>query len=222
MLSHLEMAKAWQRAMRRARFPLAYTEGFHPLPKVNFSTALPVGEESTGEYMDVWLTSRRDPGELNQRLATAVPEGFLVMEVPLHAPGMMGLVEAVDFLLRPGVLAPEEDARLDAAIDRLLSATTLPMEREGKSGRLTLDIRPMIRFIRRVADGTIEVGLQHQDGRPGKIREIVPLLGLDPVTTRVLRQDVYVRETSGETTGDSRSGLRSPASGMCDAPASPA
>lgn len=227
MLSHLEMARAWQRAMRRAGFPLAYSEGFHPLPKVNFSTALPVGEESTAEYMDVWLMRRGDPGELNQRLKIAAPDGFLVMgavEVPLNAAGLMGLVDAADYVLTP-VVAPETvgalagdtaaaDRLVDQTMEGVLAASSLPTAREGKAGPLTVDIRPMIRFIRREDGGAIVVGLQHQGGRPGKIREILALLGLDPVATRVVRRDVYVRAVQG----DPGSALRSPAEGMVEVP----
>src|SRR5690606_2441683 len=49
-LSHLEAMNAWMRALRRAKAPLSYSQGFHPHPRIAFSTALPQGEASYGDY----------------------------------------------------------------------------------------------------------------------------------------------------------------------------
>ncbi|MBP8130978.1 MAG: TIGR03960 family B12-binding radical SAM protein, partial [Candidatus Hydrogenedentes bacterium] len=95
LLSHLEVKDAWVRALRRAKAPVAYSQGFHQQPRVTFSTACPVGEESEGDYMDVVLRERVAPDFLLARLIASVPPGldvFEAEEVPVHGPSLMSLV----------------------------------------------------------------------------------------------------------------------------------
>jgi radical SAM-linked protein len=51
--SHRDVARMWERALRRIRLPLAYTQGFSPRPKVSFGLALSTGHESVAEYLDI-------------------------------------------------------------------------------------------------------------------------------------------------------------------------
>jgi radical SAM-linked protein len=201
-LSHLEVAKVWQRALRRAHAPMLYAHDFHPLPRVNFSSALPVGEDSLGEYMDVVLLERREPLPLLAALSATLPEGFAavgVVEVPIHAPGLMGEVGAWDYR----VVAPGDDrtqAQWAGAVESLREKAVVLVEREGKKGRIQVDIRPMLRRLEgEVGEGamTLEVGLQAVDGRPGKIKEVLGLLGIDPLAVRILRLDSLVRDGNG-------------------------
>lgn len=196
-LSHLELMNAWVRSVRRAKLPMGYSRGFHAHPKLNFSAALPVGEESTGEYMDVVLHQVVDPMDAFARLRSVVPEGLLVLgcgEVDLRAPGMMGEVAAVDYVVHHR----EPRAHVDLAVWSLLEADALLIEREGKAGVATIDVRPMIRHLQVREDGAIEVGLQEVAGKPGKARDIVALLGLPAGEVRVLRRDVLVRDEAGD------------------------
>ena len=94
-LSHLETMNAWLRTLRRAQVPLVYSQGFHPHPKVAFSSARPVAEASFGEYMDITLNRRVDPAELSDKLAKLVPHGFRVFgvkEVPIKTPSLTSLI----------------------------------------------------------------------------------------------------------------------------------
>ncbi|MFZ5478374.1 MAG: TIGR03960 family B12-binding radical SAM protein [Myxococcota bacterium] len=211
-LSHLEMLEAWVRALRRAGAPVAYSKGFHAHPKVNFSAALPVGEESTGDYVDVVLTRAWEPAALRDALAAAVPEGFVVLaaaEVPLHAPGLMGEVAGADYALYADV----EPERLAVAVHALDTARELVVTRETKRGPVQLDVRPMLRHLRLRDDGVVELGVADHDGRAGKPREYVELLGLKPSQVRVRRTQTYRRGEGGlvpflEASG---SGLQAPA-----------
>lgn len=190
LLSHLETADAWIRALRRAKAPVSYSRGFHAHARVNFSSALPVGEESTGEYMDVVLNERLDAKALFERLRATVPAGFLVLgvaEVPIHTAGLMGEVRGADYTL----FAPMPKPEIEAAVERLLALESIPLEREGKKGVVTVDAKAMLRHLVVRPDGAIDLGVRSVDGRPGKARDFVQLLGL-PSTTRVLRRDVFV------------------------------
>lgn len=198
-LSHLETASAWHRSLRRAKLPLAWSDGFHPHPKVNFSTALPVGEESTAEYMDVVMTARVDVADALAALQATLPPDFVALaavEVPVNAEGLMNLIEAVDYLLVPG-RAPED---LPERVAGILASEAISVERNSKRGPIFVDIRPMIRHVSLREDGAVLVALQTIEGRPGKAKEIVTLLGLDPGSTRVLRKEVYVRAAAGLVT----------------------
>lgn len=188
-LGHLEWNQAWYRALRRARAPLAYSMGFHPLPRIDFSSALPSGEESMAEYMDVRLSKRADVAALVERLRTAAPPGFSVMggtEVALNADSLMSDVAAWDYELVSGL---DVDV-LRAAIWSVQQADQLMVSRKSKSGPIELDVKPMIRHLRVRDDGVVELGLGTVDGRAGKAREMVNLLGLPPAT-RVVRREIY-------------------------------
>ena len=196
LLSHLETADAWIRALRRAKAPVSYSQGFHAHARINFSSALPVGEESTGEYMDVILSERLDARALFERLERTIPAGFLVLgvaEVPINTAGLMGEVRGADYTL----FAPLPRAELEAAVARVVNAETIPLEREGKRGTVTVDARAMLRHLVLRDDGAIDLGVKSIDGRPGKARDFVQILGFPADRTRVLRRDVYV-EVDGE------------------------
>jgi radical SAM-linked protein len=201
LLSHLEMADAWIRALRRVGAPVSYSRGFHAHARVNFSSALPVGEESTGEYMDVVLTERVDARSLFERLRATAPTGLLVLgvgEVDLRAPGLMGEVRGVDYT----IFTPVPRAELEASVAALLARETFPVERDGKRGLATIDARPMLRHLSVRADGAIDLGVRSVEERPGKAKDFITLLGLPVDRTRVLRRDVFV-EIDGVLTSPS-------------------
>ena len=195
LLSHLETADAWIRALRRAKAPVSYSRGFHAHARVNFSSALPVGEESTGEYMDVVLSEAVEVRGLFERLRATVPTGFLVLgvaEVPIHTAGLMGEVRGADYSLFTTLAADELSRRVEA----LLARDHIPVIREGKKGQVEVDVRAMIRHLRVREDGSLDLGVRAIDGRPGKAKDLIVLLDL-PSSTRVLKRDVFL-EQEGE------------------------
>jgi radical SAM-linked protein len=86
-LSHLELINAIYRALRRAALPLAFTGGYHPLPKVAFHGALPVGVESLCECLDVALTRPLPPETLVEQLNGVLPAGLKALTAARLAPG---------------------------------------------------------------------------------------------------------------------------------------
>jgi radical SAM-linked protein len=190
-LGHLEWRLAWFRALRRAKAPIAYSQGFHPLPRIDFSSALPSGEESMAEYLDVRLTSRLEPEQLAERLRAVAPREFVVMgasEVALHGPALQGEVDGWDYEIVP---AAEQVAAVAARVAEVNAAESLMVVRRTKSGPRDIDVRPLIAELR-AENGAVRLGLRTVDGRAGKAREIVELLGIDG-RARVRRTEVYVR-----------------------------
>ncbi|MGH8881358.1 MAG: TIGR03936 family radical SAM-associated protein, partial [Stackebrandtia sp.] len=78
--SHRDFARALERALRRARIPMAYSSGFHPHPRVSYMSAAPTGVASEAEYAELALQTEAEPGEIGKALDTALPPGLDVLE----------------------------------------------------------------------------------------------------------------------------------------------
>lgn len=146
--SHRDIARCWERALRRAELPVASTEGFSPRPKVHFGLALSTGHESLGEYLDVDLTepegSTVDLGALPERLSPLLPPGIDVEAVAVIDRSEDSLQEAVtscSWVIEVPGTSPEA---LAAAADAILAATELPVVRERKGKKVSDDLRPGI------------------------------------------------------------------------------
>jgi radical SAM family uncharacterized protein/radical SAM-linked protein len=94
-LSHLETMHAVLRAVRRAGLPTAYSQGYHPKPRVSFGPALPVGVESSCEYLDLELVGIHDAAEVAERLRRQLPEGMPVSEARVIDPRTPSISEAM-------------------------------------------------------------------------------------------------------------------------------
>lgn len=203
-LSHLESMNAWLRTLRRAKAPLVYSQGFHPHPKVAFSSARPVAEASLGEYMDITLNTRMDPQELLVTLAEKVPSGFRVFgvsEVPLKAPSLMSSVAGMDYV----VIVDGDVSEWEPAVVGLLVRDSIEVERRNKKKKRrrgpymrTVDIRPNIREIdlEQVGEGQtiIRVTLDTVDGRGAKIREVIDAMQADFEGAVIVRVNTRFKE----------------------------
>ncbi len=79
--SHRDFQRAFERAIRRANVPIAYSAGFSPHPKVSYANAASTGTESEAEYLEIGLSERRDPEAIRAALDQALPPGLDVLEV---------------------------------------------------------------------------------------------------------------------------------------------
>mgnify|MGYP003875972757 CR=1 FL=1 len=217
-LAHLETMNAWIRALRRARAPMAYSEGFHPHPKVAFDRARPVAEETWTDHMDVILTEKVDTAELVARLQACLPPGFQVFgvrEVPLNAASLMSQVKGADYAF----VVDRPPADLADRVGTLNAAETLPVERrvkqkKGKKRRRwqrgpstrTIDLKPHVRRVERmdaqvpmvlgVSDeqAVLAVDLAVVDGRGCKPSELIGMLGLELAQVRVVRLRAHLAD----------------------------
>jgi radical SAM-linked protein len=104
-IGHLDMAKTWQRILRRADWPLAYSEGFNPQPKITFAAALPVGCTSDHEVMDAVLSPALEIDVACAQLARALPPGIKLRSiepVALHAPALQTQLLSTEFEIKIG------------------------------------------------------------------------------------------------------------------------
>ncbi len=148
--SQRDVARMWERALRRAALPLAYTEGFSPRPQLSFGLALPTGCESLAEYLDVVLDDRRpetaqiDLAALPNALSELLPTGIEVAEASLFERGEGSLQQQVtscSWSMRFSGVTP---AQLQLAVDSLLAASSVPIVRERKGREEQDDLRPSV------------------------------------------------------------------------------
>lgn len=210
LLSHLEMQSAWVRALRRARAPLAYSKGFHAHPRIAFATAAPLGEESTGDYMDVWLKGFLHADELLARVKATLPKGMHVYgaeDVQLRGPALMAMVEGFSYQIH----ADAPTAEVAAKVDALNAAEEIMVHRRvktkgGKKNQqenfktILVDIRPMITELSIEQHGehqsVIRMTTRSFNGKLAKSKELVQLLSLDGQFTRVIKTDTYLASAS--------------------------
>jgi radical SAM-linked protein len=145
-ISHLAVMRAWERIMRRAEVPIAYSLGFNPRPKLTFASALMVGYTGRAEVMDVELNERMEPPELLHRLRGQLPPGFEVHsaeEVPVRAPALQAEMRYAVYRV---CLGPDiDDATIEGGLAGLLAAESLLRQREVKGNLRNYDLRPLIR-----------------------------------------------------------------------------
>ena len=82
-ISHLDLQKMFQRAFRRAKIDLAYSEGFNPHPKMSYSPPLSLFVSSAEEYLDVSVTTSQDTDHIKEKLTETLPKALIINEVRL-------------------------------------------------------------------------------------------------------------------------------------------
>lgn len=198
-VGHLDLAKTWERILRRAGLPVAYSLGFHPQPKLQFASALPVGCASTAEVMDVIMAEPVTPEAALQALAPQLPEGLRVLaavEVPLAAPALQAALQSADYTLSVETDEPIEMIR--RRVQALLDSPTLPRERRGKR----YDLRPLVLDLRvepapptlpgTACKGERRITLRarlraSQDAGAGRPDEVLDALGLGGAPAQICR-----------------------------------
>lgn len=165
--SHRDVARLWERALRRAALPVASTEGFSPRPKVHFGLALSTGHESLGEYLDVDL---RDPEAadvdlvaLPARLSPLLPPGLDVTAATAIDRSTTSLQEAVTSCTWRMELPGLDRGVAEAAVASLLAAASLPVTRERKGKQVSDDLRPGVISLA-VVDGDVTGGVAPAGG----------------------------------------------------------
>ena len=194
--SHRDVARLWERALRRSGLPVAYSQGFVPHPLVSFGLALPTGCESRGEYLDIRLGGS-SPGEtpvadLPEALSALLPEGMEVQAAALIADTEGSLQQEVascDWELEVFGVSSEE---MRQRAQTVLAATVLTVSRERKGRPVDDDIRPAIRTLAvNDSDGHLRAELAtHPRGvRPS---DLVTALGADVVLGRACRTHQWI------------------------------
>jgi radical SAM-linked protein len=175
--SQRDVARMWERALRRARMPLAYTEGFSPRPQLSFGLALPTGAESLAEYVDVALDPERaadmgvDVAALPAALNGLLPEGIEIEEAVLverSKDSLQQMVTSCSWTMR--LTGPTREVLADS-VAALLAADTVIITRERKGREELDDLRPSVLALA-VADEGADLDVDPSGRTVGLVAEL--------------------------------------------------
>lgn len=187
--SHLDLMRVWERALRRAGLPLAYSGGFNPRPKLQLARALPLGHAGENELLDVWFEEAVALDEAAKELRPVLPEGLAVVavrEVEPKAPAMQ--TQVVGTVYRVTVEWQEDVEAVRDRVALVMSAEELPHERRGKR----YDLRPLIEALG--VDGsrddtvTLHMQLAARPRATGRPEAVMHVLGMKEAFTRYCRE----------------------------------
>ena len=157
-VSHRDVARLFERALRKLRLPVAYSEGFSPRPKLSFGLALSVSHESDAEYLDVELKELPDLEGLPEALTEALPDGITVIGVAALEQGSASLQQAIVSCTWRIEVVGAPEVEVTAAVAEILSSPELPLERVRKGKTAVVDVRPAILAIE--VEGPTQDGVQ--------------------------------------------------------------
>jgi len=181
-LSHLDLMRLWERALRRAGLPLAYSQGFSPHPRLSLALPLPVGVTSQAELLELWLQRPLALDLLLEPLRRQLPRGIALtaaQPLPERAPALPSRVRFAEYLV---------EAQGEGAAEKVasfLGSLTLPWShhREGEERRY--DLRPLVVELRltQVKDGWVTLAMRLRADASGTARpeQVALALGLQPL-----------------------------------------
>ncbi len=203
-VSHLDTVKTVERALRRGKIPMAFSEGFNPHPKMAFGSALAVGVTSDKEYLDLELARDWEPDRLQEALRQSLPSGYRVnrvSRVSLRSPALMSVINRADYLVRAYLNGPVESAAVSELVRKFQDLPEIRVEKNTKKGKKEVDLRPGIFELSGQLQGDMLIlRMLLQSGSEGNVRPEDVLsafndfgkLGLDVTTAQIHRLALYV------------------------------
>lgn len=185
--SHRDFQRAWERALRRAGVPMAYSAGFSPHPKVSYAGAAPTGAASEAEFLEIGVVERVDPVQIAKELDSVLPEGLDVVTVVEAGQPLAELLRASRWRL-------EFPYPVVEAVAGFAAATSVEVERITKAGRRLIDVRALCADLDLIGPETLEVTVTHAEPtpRPAEVvmamRTVFPELPEAPVLATRLAQ----------------------------------
>jgi radical SAM-linked protein len=188
-ITHLDLMRAWERALKRAALPIAYSEGFTRHSQIAMAAPLPVGATGEGELMDVFLEEIVDPDIFAERLATQTPPGLevrQVVEVPIAWPSLQSLVREWDW--RAQLPAGTDVAALRIAVGEFMARESFPWEQRREKEVKRYDLRALVLSLDvelREEGPALRARLKAEAG--GRPEQLAAALGFDAREIRIHR-----------------------------------
>jgi radical SAM-linked protein len=142
--SHRDLARALERALRRAQVPMAFSAGFTPHPKISYVGAAPTGAASEAEYLEIGLAERRDPEAVRAALDAALPDDIAVLEAVEAAQGGGSLADRIDAAVWRIELPGIDPGELAGALAAFLEKDVVEVPRRTKNGVRDVDARAAV------------------------------------------------------------------------------
>jgi radical SAM-linked protein len=198
---HLDLHRTWERTFRRARLPIAYSQGYHPQPKINLAAALPLGFTSQAEVGDFWLEEDLTLDEIEKALQQALPPGIKIEQlesVDLRAPSLQSQVKAAEYT----VTLLDKCIQFKNNLTEILESESLLRERRGKK----YDLRPLIEKLEQIEDDGYErprimMRLSSRSGATGRPEEVLAALEIPAQAARIHRTGLIFGESEKEKSG---------------------
>jgi len=185
-IGHLDLMRVFERGVRRAGIPIAYSQGFNPKMRISYGTPLPLGITSEAEYADFEINGWIKPDELKTKLNSSLPEGLKVIEAILIGPkedSLMAKTEAVEYV----VDLPAGTNNIKERIKEALDKKELKIKRKRKDSIKEIDIRPMIGSLE--FDGNaIRMVVQSNSKGAVKPEEVLSILGVEEAKIKRTKQ----------------------------------
>jgi len=192
--SHLDLVRVWERTLRRARLPLAYSGGFNPRPKLQLAAALPLGHTGGAELLDIWLDESLPVENFARALAPVLPDGLLVSQVRqviLKEPSLPAQIVAAEYHVTVEWSEPAEVVQV--RIEQVMAAPELAHERRGRQ----YDLRPLIErlWLERAGEGEVVLGMQlaARAGATARAEAVLEVLGMGEAFAHYHRQRLLLR-----------------------------
>ncbi len=209
-VSHLDLVKLWERLLRRAGIPLAYSHGFTPHPKIIVASPLPVGFEGLEEVMEVVLTSPLSPEEFLVKVQPNLPPGLRIIRVEVADRNSLSLpqkVRASEYL----VLLPDctDKEGLARAVEELLGQESIPFRRE-KGGKIReFDLRPLIKGLKVMESNepgcALWMLLETSPSATARPEDVLKVLGFEGfIKVKRLKIHFAEGEHGSQTSGENR------------------
>ncbi len=197
--SHLDLARALERALNRAKIPVAYTQGFNRRPRMQMATALPLGYTSEYELADILLMETMEPEAARVQLMSKMAPGidvFKMEEVPVSVPSLQASTVESSYLAT--LLDPYDVAQLQQQVDAVLTAESIMLEKVRKKKVRQFDLRPLIIDLKaqEAENGAAQLWMRLylQPSRTGRPDDVFKALGLDPLDARIHRLQIVLED----------------------------
>lgn len=192
-VGHLDMVRTWERALRRAGVPLAYSAGFNPSARLFFASGLPLGTTGRAEIVDVVLSEPMPLAVFQAALTAQMPTGLRVLhieEAPLKSPALQAVLQAS--LWQVDVETSLSPAEITARLSALLAQNETPAIRQRKGRPTAYDLRPLVLDLRYVGEPEagwqrIEMTLRSAPDATGRADAVLAVLALGEGRVRIER-----------------------------------
>jgi radical SAM-linked protein len=191
-LSHHDLMRLFERAMRRSGLPLRMTEGYNPHPVISFPTALGLGFESLDEVMEFELTSWVAPRQIEKQLGAQMPEGVAVLSAEAFERRRRSCVEFVEY----EASCPGRAEGLAEGIRAFLDRKECPVERVSDKGSKTVEIRQYVMAVEHEGERVMmRIRVTDQGtARPDEVLRAVGIPDDDRIRIRKTYTEVATRE----------------------------
>ena len=183
-LGHLELVRVFLRAFKRAGIRLVYSKGYHPMPKISFVAALPVGVESLVETMDIETPANLDPTEILKKANRELPKG-----ISIDRAAVLARTEKKPRLQQSRyMIALDETLVKESAVAQFLRSDVCTVTKSTSKGKKEVNARALVESIEILSPGSLQLDIHHNSGPALKAAEIVAaLFSLNRSETAALR-----------------------------------